>query len=764
MEAQLAIDSFIDHLIVKIFAGDDHYAPEFVFWRVRTPQNEGLGDGRWRVHIKDFDSTLRTANYVEGLATGTHPRSFGYELFANLLNNERFRHRFINRFADLLNTHFRAERFDRIIHETYEEIAPYWSEVDARWNGVVLSNPSRPFDAGRRDALLEWSAQHPSRQREHIRSHFGIAADRELTLDVSDPEMGHIRVNQMDIDTDTPGVAEPVYPWTGVYFDGVPVELEAVPAPGYRLVGWRLDGSTEFGATDPELSLTLSADTMAEAMFEPIPLAEQPVGMHVWGFEDGDKLFDPAFSLGGGALGIVDGPETEVLANTGGDFPTQHLRVNNPLGATLTFALPTTGYEQITLDFLTRRSGQGAGVQMLSYTTDGNSWTPMEVYEVFNAPPQRLSFDFSAVPGAGDNPDFAVRITFARSQQQIDDDEGRAGNNRFDDVVLRGVALPGTKPPPVVDENRLPAVLDTVVNGPRTVSLSDWLIDPLGEPLTFSALSSDDTVLSVAVDGDSITFDPLMVGDAVVTVTASDGSNPPVALTLRSLVYPEPRALAAGAFSFSAWDPATPAGVFPAHMIFLQGEESDSALTTDLHRAYHIPADDAASPEDVAFPYAATARTRINGLGRDGISLINTGRGRDLGGALLALDTRGVDEVRVGFTVGTVLQNSRVYALRLQYRIGTEGPFSDVVYGHGSDLAGEAVEYIRAGDADEQRIGPVWLPDELLDQPNVQLLWRYYRVSGDSGPRAQLRLDDIVVTAFSEGVPSDQVFGDRFEH
>jgi hypothetical protein len=77
----------------------------------------------------------------------------------------------------------------------------------------------------------------------------------------------------------------------------------------------------------------------------------------------------------------------------------------------------------------------------------------------------------------------------------------------------------------------------------------------------------------------------------------------------------------------------------------------------------------------VGFPYGTTSRTRIMGLDDRGIAFVNTGRGRDLGGALLALDTRDVQNVRVSWTAGTESVNQRVYGLRLQYRLGIEGPF-----------------------------------------------------------------------------------------
>ncbi len=441
---RLCIDSFIDHLVVKIFAGDDHYAPEFVYWRAREAEDDHIGDGRWRVLVKDFDSTLRSGNYLRRLATGTHPRPFGSEVFQSLLENESFRHAFINRFADLLNAHLRTDRFDAIIASSYEEVIPYWEELRSRWYRVGLSNPHRPFTEAVRQELVDWSRQHPARQREHIRSYFGIPDERTLTVRVSDPEHGHVRVNTIDVHGETPGIRSQPYPWKGAYFDGVPVELEAVPGEGYRLSGWLVhgtrtrvpeDGTPAYHSVEARMELTLTEDTTVEAVFEPIPAAERSLVLHQWDFEDAGDPLAPSATIGGGALTINPGPETAALSNTGGDFPTRHLRINNPIGSTVTLDIPTVGYERIELAYETRRSGQGAGLQTLAYTTDGIVWTEVTAYPVYDRPPRLRTFDFSSEEAVDDNPAFAVRITFAEGGG------GSAGNNRFDNVTVAGVEV-----------------------------------------------------------------------------------------------------------------------------------------------------------------------------------------------------------------------------------------------------------------------------------------------------------------------------------
>jgi hypothetical protein len=42
-------------------------------------------------------------------------------------------------------------------------------------------------------------------------------------------------------------------------------------------------------------------------------------------------------------------------------------------------------------------------------------------------------------------------------------------------------------------------------------------------------------------------------------------------------------------------------------------------------------------------------------------------------------------------------------------------------------------------------LGPVRLPDPAGNEPYVELRWKYHHIAGESGPRAELRLDAIRV-------------------
>lgn len=201
--------------------------------------------------------------------------------------------------------------------------------------------------------------------------------------------------------------------------------------------------------------------------------------------------------------------------------------------------------------------------------------------------------------------------------------------------------------------------------------------------------------------------------------------------------------LSTGDYLFDFWGPEQPELTFPANMVFQQTRMTDPGLHDEMTDPYFLTEeeyheDDTAS---IGFPYALTRRTRINALGNRGISFINTGRNRDLGAAVLALDTREAEEVYVNFVTGTETPNSREYAIRLQWRIGNQGAFTDV-----TDSSGNPVEYVRNTTSGHETVfSDIRLPDEAAGVPYLQLRWKYYHVSGNSGPRAELRLDDILV-------------------
>ena len=120
-----------------------------------------------------------------------------------------------------------------------------------------------------------------------------------------------------------------------------------------------------------------------------------------------------------------------------GDISGTHLRFNNPIGGELLFALPTTGYEDISVSFATRRSGSGAGTQIWSYSTDGTNFIAKDTISVADADPVLRTLSYLGIPGIDDNPNFRVKVSFLQGGG------GTSGNNRFDNFTIEGLSLLG---------------------------------------------------------------------------------------------------------------------------------------------------------------------------------------------------------------------------------------------------------------------------------------------------------------------------------
>ncbi len=203
---------------------------------------------------------------------------------------------------------------------------------------------------------------------------------------------------------------------------------------------------------------------------------------------------------------------------------------------------------------------------------------------------------------------------------------------------------------------------------------------------------------------------------------------------------PMPFDLTMGDYIFTSWNNTEPSGTYPANMVFHRTSTIDPTLAS-------------VATSDYTLAYNLTTGTRINGLGANGFSFINTATDGNLGMAVLALNSLGRENITVSWTGGTVAPNSRIYAIRLQYRVGISGIWEDVP---------GPVEYVvnpTAGHS--QNFGPTVLPSICNDQPIIQLRWFYYFISG-TGSRPQLRVDDITVSSQPAGpcfAPTTQASG-----
>ncbi len=508
-----------------------------------------------------------------------------------------------------------------------------------------------------------------------------------------------------------------------------------------------------------KLSIILLASLcLNSGLFAQSDLNKSPdVVLHYWHFNNlGDGILGEVnadFSItgspkilylgyGGGYMDRVnDGTTENAIFDTDAGFA---LRVRNPSNLRdLVLFLPTTGYEDIVLSYAVKRTSNGQPLQNIYYSTEETAnWTLFESNISITENYELVTLDFSEIDEAADNQYFAVKIVFGGEGIS-----GVDGNNRFDNIIVTGTPAAGTNSPPYFTEfiGFMPLIQNL---GNQTIDLSNLIIDPDDDELDITAFSSDTEFVTVSISDNNLILSANKCGDATISITANDGTNPAIQQTFRVLVYPEAYNLDEENYNFTEWSDAGIDYEYPDNMIFLQSDVADPGLDYELLFPYFIPHNDYNDDDigTIGYPYNNTRRTRINGLGADGVSFINTGRDRDLGGALVAINTEGVEAATVSWTGGTEALNDRVYGMRLMYRIGIEGDFQTV---YNNSIP---VEYLAMYNGHYMLFENIDLPQEIMNQEYVQLLWKYYWHSGTSGPRAELKLDNITIKEGSSSV------------
>src|SRR5690606_20089485 len=268
--------------ITEIYAGNQNWpGNNMKYFRKYTEEYEPDApygqDGRWRWLIYDTDFgfglyddqgyTHNTLNFATVPDGSDWPNPAWSTLFLRrLLENQEFQNNFINRYADLLNTTFLPDRLTGLIDELAANIADEIPSHRQRW-GTPTNWENKV------QVMRDYAEERPAYAISHILDKFNLSGTLEATLQVSDPEEGYIQINTIEITASTPGVAADPYPWTGIYFNNVPITLKAIPNPGFQFSHW----SGAVSSTDEEVTVTPTADFSIQANFVP----EQVFGLQV---------------------------------------------------------------------------------------------------------------------------------------------------------------------------------------------------------------------------------------------------------------------------------------------------------------------------------------------------------------------------------------------------------------------------------------------------------------------------------------------------
>ena len=225
----LDIQNFVDYFSAEIFHTNWDWPHNNVkFFRPVT-------GGKWRYIYHDTDFAYGifggaysspTTNEFNRIMVTELTRSAHAPLFTKLLTNAEFKNYYINRSADLLNTIYSSPYLKTFYDGLENQLSPEMTRHFVKWPQNVGNVAGW---TGERTYVKNFMDNRVTNIRSQLTSNLSAGAQVTVTLATSPVGAGKIKIS-----TITPCSL----PWTGVYFNGVPVTMEVIPNEGYVFTNW----------------------------------------------------------------------------------------------------------------------------------------------------------------------------------------------------------------------------------------------------------------------------------------------------------------------------------------------------------------------------------------------------------------------------------------------------------------------------------------------------------------------------------------------
>ncbi len=221
------LQNMADYFIAETYYPNDDWMGggnnNLKLWRPKK------GDGKFKYLIYDLEFGLGYSGSVSNnmLATARNPSPHNYnsDIFDAFTQNPTYKRYFINRYADLINTIFLPSNIQTNAYALRDSMKYDYHFQNQKWSGADSSQWISNIAT-----MMTFANNRPAYARNFVQSEYGMTSQVNLTLQVSPAGAGVIQIS-----TITPTS----YPWNGVYFNGNPVTITAIPNPGYTFDHFR---------------------------------------------------------------------------------------------------------------------------------------------------------------------------------------------------------------------------------------------------------------------------------------------------------------------------------------------------------------------------------------------------------------------------------------------------------------------------------------------------------------------------------------------
>lgn len=229
------VKSLVDYFVLNSYVVcSDWLNWNTSWWRGTKPTGNSK---KWRYSLWDMDATFgHYINYTGVPTTGpsadpcdpqslSNPGGQGHVPILNaLLANQEFKDYYISRFIDLHNTTLNCTYMKHLLDSMLSLIAPEMPRQITRWGGAM---------AGWQNNIQQLKTYMDTRCTEMAQGLidcYTLNGPYTTTFIVDPPGFGNIKVNS---------IVPSAYPYTGSYFGGVPLNLEAETVLGTVFIEWQ---------------------------------------------------------------------------------------------------------------------------------------------------------------------------------------------------------------------------------------------------------------------------------------------------------------------------------------------------------------------------------------------------------------------------------------------------------------------------------------------------------------------------------------------
>ncbi len=236
--ARIDVASIIDYIVLNTWSVNS----DWISWNTMWWRGRGTPAVKWKYALWDMDNVFDLGENFAGWPTTTFtanpcdldddfvndgPDMGHLNIFTKFFENEDFKQRYVNRYAELINTYLSCEYAIAHLDSIVNHITPEMPQQIARWGGT----------------MAEWQSHldHMYEQLEGrcvfieetgIEDCYDVEGPFQLAFNVEPAGSGTVKFNELNI---------PNYPWSGTYFGGIEGDIIATPASAlYEFWYWEV--------------------------------------------------------------------------------------------------------------------------------------------------------------------------------------------------------------------------------------------------------------------------------------------------------------------------------------------------------------------------------------------------------------------------------------------------------------------------------------------------------------------------------------------